>query len=138
MHTSSLTDSMIRSRHALVDWDYQMYVKPIACIIHSVQFREWRLNGQAFEFNGALYSVPNPTIALSETKDTKIDVTNGPFASIGIDCDRSNEYADGLFDCLKWFTKALERSRIDTLPPMLHRTTWQASSMRLSQVKGIK
>jgi dynein assembly factor 3 len=87
------------SRECLIDWDYQMYVKPKASIIHPVQFRDWRLTGQAFEFNGADCTMSNQSISFSSHHGSLgLDVTNGPFFTMGIDCDRTNQFADELFE----------------------------------------
>ena len=36
-------------RTNLMDWDYQMGIKPIAPIIHWYHYRDWRKTGVAFE-----------------------------------------------------------------------------------------
>mmetsp|Transcript_9581 Transcript_9581/g.20365 ORF Transcript_9581/g.20365 Transcript_9581/m.20365 type:complete len:312 (+) Transcript_9581:78-1013(+) len=90
-------------REGVTDWDYHSHIKPYASIIHPRQFREWRLHGQAFEFGGALYTSENVTLIRPHGRNNskqkaKIDVVTGPFFSYGIDCDRTNPFADGLFD----------------------------------------
>ncbi|KAL7517515.1 hypothetical protein ACHAWX_002434 [Stephanocyclus meneghinianus] len=87
------------SRIGVVDWDYHTSIKPVASIIHLRQFREWRLTGQAFEFGAAAYTVHNPTHSVSglDGKGCSVDVSTGPFVSLGIDCERSNGLTEELF-----------------------------------------
>ncbi len=56
-------------RGPLADWDYHECVKPRASIIHIKQFKEWRLNGIAFEFGDQTYTEPNRTM-MSFTEGT--------------------------------------------------------------------
>jgi dynein assembly factor 3 len=50
-------------RNNLIDWDYQMAVKPFAGCVHYSQYRDWRNSGVAFEFGDQLYNQPNRTLA---------------------------------------------------------------------------
>lgn len=50
------------NRDGVVDWDYQMRVKPAAGVIHSKLYREWRLTGVAYEFGDQKYDQPNRTM----------------------------------------------------------------------------
>ncbi|KDO30945.1 hypothetical protein SPRG_04133 [Saprolegnia parasitica CBS 223.65] len=98
-------------RANLFDWDYTMSLKKIdqASVIHARQFKEWRNSGIAFEFGDQTYTSPNRSMA-SYTEATKrghgsvlcrgfwLDITVGPYISFGVDCFRSNKFADGLFE----------------------------------------
>lgn len=50
-------------RNNLIDWDYQMGIKPHVGALHFSTFREWRNSGVAFEFGDCVYSAPNRTMA---------------------------------------------------------------------------
>ena len=50
------------SRKALFDWDYHAGIIKKASIVHIKQYRQWRLNGIAFEFGDQTYSEPNRTL----------------------------------------------------------------------------
>lgn len=50
------------ARRALFDWDYHAGIIKKASIIHIKQYRQWRLNGIAFEFGDQTYSEPNRTL----------------------------------------------------------------------------
>ncbi|CAK4936688.1 unnamed protein product [Aphanomyces euteiches] len=98
-------------RANLFDWDYTMTLKKIqdASVIHIKQFKQWRNSGIAFEFGDQEYTTPNRTMA-SYTEATKrghgsvlcrgfwLDIIVGPYISYGVDCFRSNKFADGLFE----------------------------------------
>jgi len=100
-----------------------MYIKPIASIIHPIQFRDWRLTGIAFEFEGAPYTSSNPTIPVRSLVDTiDIDITSGPFYSIGVDCDRSNELANDLFQ-VHYKGTGLEQHRYTSTDIALYNVT---------------
>jgi dynein assembly factor 3 len=43
-------------RSNLVDWDYNMLLIPYAPIVHYYHYKEWRLNGLAFEQRFSKYS----------------------------------------------------------------------------------
>ena len=100
-------------RMGVCDWDYHPRVKPAASIVHSRLYKEWRLSGVAFEFGDQVYDQPNRTLgsyaegALKMGKDHGIkkeirgyfvDVVNGPYASFGVDTDRSAPSVNGLFE----------------------------------------
>eukprot|EP00804_Cyclotella_cryptica_P005376 CCRYP_017440-RA/>CCRYP_017440-RA protein AED:0.36 eAED:0.37 QI:0/0/0/1/0/0.5/2/0/408 len=87
------------NRIGVVDWDYHTSIKPLASIIHLLQFRNWRLTGQTYEFGAATYSVHNPTLydLTLDEKERSIDVSTGPFVSLGIDCERTNALTEELF-----------------------------------------
>ncbi len=95
-------------RKNLVDWDYQMSLKPYASIIHKTQYWEWRNTGVAFEFGDQTYTIPNRTMATyaearTKRKDSKLvrgfwlDIVGGPFVALGVDCHRPNKFAEDLF-----------------------------------------
>ena len=105
---SKSIDVVSNSRGGAIDWDYHTQVRPYASIIHPIQFREWRLNGKAFEFGGTTYDSENRSLVdpdhstsfarTMRTDNLNMDVVTGPFVSHGITCDRSNSFADGLFE----------------------------------------
>ena len=68
------------------------------------------MHGQAFEFGGATYATDNCTLTGmnhdKHDKQIKMDVANGPFITYGISCDRSNSFANGLFDIVNKGTGA--------------------------------
>ena len=70
-----------------------MHIKPTASTIHPFEFREWRLTGQAFDSDGSTCTMLNQTLSKS-----RVDITTGPFISIGTDCDRTDDLANKLFD----------------------------------------
>ncbi|ETW08824.1 hypothetical protein H310_01331 [Aphanomyces invadans] len=98
-------------RNNLIDWDYTMSLKKIqdASVIHVRQFKEWRNTGVAFEFGDQKYTVPNRTMATYTDAMKKghgsvscrgywLDIVVGPYIAFGVDCFRSNKFADGLFE----------------------------------------
>lgn len=50
-------------RNNLMDWDYQMGVKPIAPVCHWYHYRDWRNGGVAFEQRFSTYIESNRTLA---------------------------------------------------------------------------
>lgn len=48
-------------RRNLVDWDYNFYIKEFAKAVNLAEYRQWRLNGIAFETRLATGSIPNRT-----------------------------------------------------------------------------
>jgi len=50
------------NRVGVVDWDYQVRVRPAASVIHSKLYRDWRLTGVAYEFGDQKYDQPNRTM----------------------------------------------------------------------------
>ena len=70
------------------------------------------MTGVAFEFGDATYTLPNRSTASFAEGMMKtgrdhgmrkkiqgywLDVTNGPYVSFGIECEKVNDYANGLF-----------------------------------------
>eukprot|EP00520_Triparma_pacifica_P001167 CAMPEP_0118655716 /NCGR_PEP_ID=MMETSP0785-20121206/13090_1 /TAXON_ID=91992 /ORGANISM="Bolidomonas pacifica, Strain CCMP 1866" /LENGTH=525 /DNA_ID=CAMNT_0006548499 /DNA_START=101 /DNA_END=1675 /DNA_ORIENTATION=+ len=103
------------SRRNVLDWDYQTRIKLVASIIHIKQYREWRNSGIAFEFGDSTYNQPNKTMssyAIGTLKKGKekgikkeirgfwLDVVVSPYSAFGVECERVNEYAEGLFQIL--------------------------------------
>ncbi|CAN0054281.1 unnamed protein product [Scytosiphon promiscuus] len=102
-------------RKNLVDWDYTNRLKGVAGVIHHTQYRNWRLGGIAYEFGDQVYDQPNRTM-MSHAKGTAVngkrqglkrnirgfslDVRVGPFITFGVDCERTNAYAEDLFAVL--------------------------------------
>lgn len=81
-------------RNNLIDWDFQMGVKPHVGSIHFSTFREWRNSGVAFEFGDCVYSAPNRTMAsFVEGRETGRgsvarrgywgDILVGPYHAVG-------------------------------------------------------
>lgn len=134
------------SREGVIDWDYQMHVKPYASIIHRVQFRDWRLKGISFEFGGAVYDSGNRSLAtpsqgsIRRTDNNTIpnmDVVTGPFVSLGITCDRTDPLADGLFDIHNQGTGA-EQHRYSAADVALYNAVsfmWQATTGKRYEMK---
>ncbi|KAL7528971.1 hypothetical protein ACHAXR_005557, partial [Thalassiosira sp. AJA248-18] len=136
-------------REGVIDWDYQMQIKTYASIIHPIQFREWRLNGIAFEFGSAPKHVSdnrslifpdnsNNFVRPKCTNNLKMDLLTGPFISHGM-CirDRSNPFADGLFEIHNKGTGA-EQHRYSATHVALYNITsymWQASTGRKYEMK---
>lgn len=120
------------SRSAVIDWDYHTQVKPFASIIHPTQFRDWRLEGQAFEFGGSSYNSTNQTVPIPTKSRThlKMDVTTGPFISYGIDCDRTDPFADALFEVHNKGTGAAQHrySSTDVSLYNIARFMWEIST----------
>ena len=50
-------------RRNLVDWDFNFYIKKFAPAVNLQEYRQWRLNGIAFETRLATGSIPNRTYA---------------------------------------------------------------------------
>lgn len=113
-------------RKALADQDYHyIYKDTCADIIHSKQYKEWRLSGCAFELGDQVYTESNRTMATfaegvmkagkdkgqkKEIKGYWGDITMGPFVTFGIDADTRITYmreSRGLSDATA-NTKALE------------------------------
>lgn len=106
------------ARTALTDWDYYHHLKPtVAGIIHIKLFREWRVNGIAFEFGDQVYTHSNYTLftfvagvmkkGLEKGNAKEIlgywgDVVCSPYYSFGIDDLHStiSKYEDGLFEIM--------------------------------------
>eukprot|EP00743_Colponemidia_sp_Colp-15_P008071 GILK01008746.1.p1 GENE.GILK01008746.1~~GILK01008746.1.p1 ORF type:complete len:482 (-),score=68.77 GILK01008746.1:215-1660(-) len=100
----SLRDQRLRHHYGVrfdfranvLDWDYQMKLRPLASIIHMVHYREWRQTGVAFETRLATYTCPNRTLAsYTEGKDKKrstsvlvrgfwADIVNSPYIGFGV------------------------------------------------------
>mmetsp|Transcript_4431 Transcript_4431/g.9934 ORF Transcript_4431/g.9934 Transcript_4431/m.9934 type:complete len:340 (+) Transcript_4431:545-1564(+) len=140
-------------REGAIDWDYHTRIKPYASIIHPIQFREWRLNGKAFEFNGAIYDRDNRSLFVNNSKihrshhharDTedlpKMDVVTGPYISHGIvtTCDRSSDsFAGGLSEIHHEGTGA-EQYRYSASDISLYNVTrfmWQAHTGKEYRMK---
>ncbi|KAL7549250.1 hypothetical protein ACHAWF_012514 [Thalassiosira exigua] len=135
-------------REGVVDWDYHAQVKPHASIIHPIQFRDWRLNGQAFEFGvGAAYVRDNPSLVGPREKrdfararlsdNLKMDVVTGPFVCHGATCDRSDPLADGLFEIHNKGTGA-EQHRYSATDVALYNITrcmWQVGTGKEYRMK---
>ncbi|KAJ0390870.1 hypothetical protein P43SY_010436 [Pythium insidiosum] len=98
-------------RDNLIDWDYTMNLKKIenASVIHIRQFRQWRNTGIAFEFGDQVYSEPNRSMAAYTEARKKhhgsvlcrglwTDIVVGPYVSFGVDCEKTNKYAEQLFE----------------------------------------
>jgi hypothetical protein len=49
-------------RTNLIDWDYQMGVKPVVPIVHWYHYRDWRNTGVAFEQGFSRYIQSNRTL----------------------------------------------------------------------------
>ena len=92
----------------VMDWDYQMGIRPHASIVHSKHFRSWRDTGVAFEFGDQTYTVANRTMATYATGKEKglsvarrgfwLDITVGPYIALGVDCHTGeNKCAEDLF-----------------------------------------
>ena len=47
---------------ALADWDWHSQFKAYASIIHTRQYKDWRLQGIAYEFGDQTYILPNRTM----------------------------------------------------------------------------
>jgi len=47
----------------MYDWDFQMYLKPVAPYIHPKEYKQWRENGIAFEWRLTENKIPNRTYA---------------------------------------------------------------------------
>lgn len=99
-------------RTNLIDWDYQMRMKLVASIIHIKQYRQWRLNGVAFEFGDQTYTEANRTLCsyhegiIKKGKDRGLkkevrgywgDIVISPYIAFGVTADRPNQYANNLF-----------------------------------------
>ncbi|CAM9282038.1 unnamed protein product, partial [Discosporangium mesarthrocarpum] len=100
-------------RKNLVDWDYVNRVKEVAGIIHHRQYRDWRLEGIAYEFGDQVYNHPNrsmvsfaealmkkhhwPQFVRLGTRGFWLDIRTGPYITFGVDCERPNKHAEGLF-----------------------------------------
>lgn len=118
---ATLRDHRLRShfgvrydhRANLVDWDYQSRVHESASIIHRKLYKDWRLSGIAFEFGDQIYDQPNRTLGsytegvVNKGKDKGmkkdirgfwIDIVNSPYVSFGVDCERTSDFAEGLFE----------------------------------------
>mmetsp|Transcript_12999 Transcript_12999/g.25173 ORF Transcript_12999/g.25173 Transcript_12999/m.25173 type:complete len:485 (+) Transcript_12999:175-1629(+) len=50
------------SRKNVMDWDYQMRIKPVAPIIHTFHYKRWRETGMAYETREIEYDKPNMTL----------------------------------------------------------------------------
>jgi dynein assembly factor 3 len=47
----------------MYDWDYNMYIKPLAQYIHPKEYKQWRSSGLAFEFRLVENKIPNRTFS---------------------------------------------------------------------------
>jgi dynein assembly factor 3 len=86
-------------RANLIDWDYNAHVIPVAPIVHFYYYKEWRLNGLAFEQRFSTYAQPNRTLASyaeGKRKDSRTtclvrgywgDIVISPYISFGVRCD---------------------------------------------------
>jgi dynein assembly factor 3 len=82
-------------RRNLVDWDYSMSLKNYAPLVHQKEYREWRLNGVAFETRLATGSIPNRTMSSRVEGKSKRgrdsvtvrgfwgDIINSPYLAFG-------------------------------------------------------
>uniref|UniRef100_A0A7S2E2B1 Vps72/YL1 C-terminal domain-containing protein n=1 Tax=Haptolina brevifila TaxID=156173 RepID=A0A7S2E2B1_9EUKA len=87
-------------RKNVLDWDYTMELLPIASIVHKIHFREFRMEGLAFEVRDSSYSAPNRTLAAmvsGREKGSSVmrrgfwgDIANGPWAAThGVRCEET-------------------------------------------------
>lgn len=86
-------------RKNLYDWNYIWGVKPLAPIIHPMEYKDWRHSGVAFDIRTNTYVVPNRTMSAyvdghrKGTYDSCIvlgfwgDIILSPFFTMGIKCD---------------------------------------------------
>lgn len=103
------------SRKGLYDWDYQYTYRPSVSIIHHKLYREFRESGISFEFGDQTYTCPNKTLMsyhagtlkrgkeagqLKEVLGYWGDIVLSPYFAFGIDCERSNSHAEGLFEII--------------------------------------
>jgi len=130
----------------LMDWTYTMHIKPLAPIIHWLQYKQFCLTGVSFETRLAPHTHPNPTLAAYiPAKDRRRqqsvlvrgywgDVVNSPFMSFGIDTDtqdkdrlwrtvnkeqRHNAQEVSKFNLTAWLNE-LETHQPFHLPPERH------------------
>lgn len=85
----------------LIDWDYQMVVRPSAGNIHSQEFRRWRTAGLAFEFGDETYTLPNRSmVSFVEGRERGLstlrrgfwgDVVLSPYHTIGTSASLPSE-----------------------------------------------
>lgn len=103
------------NRKEIADWDYHYSLKGTSAdIIHIRQFKDWRMNGIAFEFGDQHYTVPNRTMMAyaeafmkagkdqgmkKEVKGFWGDIVSSPYYSFGIDSIVKNDgFTEGLFE----------------------------------------
>ena len=103
------------NRKELADWDYHYSLKGTSAdIIHIRQFKDWRMNGIAFEFGDQQYNVVNRTMLAyaqafmkagkdqgmkKEVKGFWGDIVSSPYFSFGIDTIvKNSDVAEGLFE----------------------------------------
>eukprot|EP00616_Rhizochromulina_sp_CCMP1243_P003178 CAMPEP_0118981558 /NCGR_PEP_ID=MMETSP1173-20130426/30806_1 /TAXON_ID=1034831 /ORGANISM="Rhizochromulina marina cf, Strain CCMP1243" /LENGTH=481 /DNA_ID=CAMNT_0006931987 /DNA_START=24 /DNA_END=1469 /DNA_ORIENTATION=- len=100
------------SRKNVVDWDYQSRIRPKAGVIHSKLYRDWRLNGHAFEFGDQHYVEPNRTLGsyaegvMKKGKDKGLkkevlgfwaDIVNSPYPAFGVTAEPVTPMVESLF-----------------------------------------
>ena len=90
-------------RQNLIDWDYQMGMKPVAPVCHWFHFRDWRKGGIAFEQRFSTYIESNRTLASYMPGKKKItresclvrgywgDIIVSPYVSFGVETDYEPE-----------------------------------------------
>lgn len=67
-------------RKNLVDWDYSMGIKDFAKHMNMREYKDWRLQGIAFETRLAVGNIPNRTLnSFIEGKSVSNDLINGTF-----------------------------------------------------------
>ena len=94
---------------------FHIDLKPTASIVHVKLFKDWRLNGIAFEFGDQTYTEPNRTFmsyapgTLKAGKDKGqmkgiqgywSDVVVSPYFTFGYDSETPNKHAEGLYQIL--------------------------------------
>lgn len=82
-------------RKNIVDWDYQMELKNYCPVLNQQEYRQWRLNGVAFETRLAIGSIPNRTLSSYTAAKSKVgrdsievrgfwgDIINSPYIGFG-------------------------------------------------------
>lgn len=63
-------------RRNVVDWDYQMSLKNFCPMMNQQEYRQWRLNGVAFETRLAVGSIPNRTLGSYQAAKTVSNLSN--------------------------------------------------------------
>jgi len=63
-------------RRNVVDWDYQMQLKNFCPMMNQQEYRQWRLNGVAFETRLAHGSIPNRTLGSYQAAKTVSNLSN--------------------------------------------------------------
>jgi len=90
-------------RKNVSDWDYSMYLKELCPSLHAREYKDWRLNGNAFETRLAPNTVPNRTMSsyipgkAKKTKDNILvrgfwgDIVQSPFIPFGVEIWQDRE-----------------------------------------------